>query len=189
MARSVASVSATSHVDHVPAHVLAHVLAALARGEGEDRVLIPALAIVEVTLPRHLPAVPCALRGPSTGEPPVRAREAFYGVRGEGRPNLSRMTALPSTTSRVVVVVVVGLSAGEGGSFEGKLATVYGGPLAPQEPGDPYLDPTRVAASVDFWGEHALSVDGSPSTRTAPGATFATFAAPAASQAAAKALA
>ena len=177
----------TSHVDHMSPEALATVLSLLASGQSTVKVLIPgALAIAEVTLPDNLDSVLCALRGPTTGEAPVSESDVFYGVRGEGRPNLSRMTNLPATQSRIVTVIVVGLT-GEGDEYQGNLATAYGGPLAPQEPGDPYLAPENLPASEAFWAEHALSVDGSPKTARVDSATFVTFVAPEASQAAAKA--
>jgi hypothetical protein len=105
-------------------------------------------AICEITLPEGLGTVPCALIGPETGESPVAESEVFHAKRAN-RPNTSRLVRRAPTQSRKLVAVIV----------KGTLATIYGGPLAPQEPGDPYLAPEGKPASEKFWSEHALSAE------------------------------
>lgn len=154
------NLDSASHDDHVSKAHLA-VIHEILR-DGQASVVVPPQAgifIATVTLPGHLPSVPSALRGPLSGEAPVGEADAFYGIRGEKRPNLSRLTALPSAPTRLVTVIVGRLEQGADGVWSGVLFTAYGGPCAPQEPGDPYLVPERLAASQAFWREHALSVD------------------------------
>lgn len=105
-------------------------------------------AICEITLPETLGTVPCALIGPLTGSAPVIESEVFQAVRGK-RPNTSRMVRRAPLASRVLTAIIV----------KGTLATIYGGPLAPQEPNDPYLAPENKPASEAFWSEHALSAE------------------------------
>ncbi len=68
----------------------------------------------------------------------------------------SRCIDLPMRPTRKVFVV--------GGPHENEsciLYTAYGGPEAPQEPTDPNINPDKLAASIDFWRQHALSRHGS----------------------------
>lgn len=185
MTQITANVTKSSHCDHLPAPILSEVLDKLAKGQSTVKVLIPgALAIAEVSVSTP---VLCSLRGPTTDGKTVHESQAWYSVRGEGRPNVSRMTDLPATESTTVTVVVVGLETFTTESFGGNLATAYGGPLAPQEPGDPYLPADKLAESVAFWADHALSLEGSPATcGPIRGVTFATFASPDGSRAAAE---
>lgn len=154
------NVSGDSHNDHITAEHMG-VLREMARDGVFEAIIVPPQAgifIATLRLPEHLPDVLNGLRGPLSGEPPVGEGSVFYGIRGEGRPNLSRLTALPSAPTRLVTVIVGRLEERDG-VWHGTLFTAYGGPCAPQEPGDPYLAPERVEASVTFWREHALSVD------------------------------
>ena len=182
-----ANVTETSHADHMPESTLAVVLSELAAGRGTVRVAFPGLAIAEVELPAAVDSVLCSLRGPTTGEAAVTESQAFYGTRGDNRPNLSRLTNLPATQSRTVTVIVVGTETAEDGTVTGSLATAYGGPLAPQEPGDPYLSAEALPAAQAFWATHALSVEGSP-TVVEVESTPEAFATPEASRAAVEAL-
>jgi hypothetical protein len=106
----------------------------------------PSFYIAGVTLPPHLGPVPCALRGPAVGDPPVTEPSVHYARRGT-RGNLSRMVGLDPTTTQELTAVVIG----------GVLATIYGGPLAPRETSDPFLPYEERAASELFWASHALS--------------------------------
>ena len=146
-----------SHADHLDAKTMGVVREIVRDGESKTLVSFPGFQIHEVTLPAFLPAVKSALRGPMTGEAAVKESLVHYGTRG-GRPNISRLTNLPATTDRRVTVLVSQAK----DSTEWTLVTAYGGPLAPQEPSDPYLPAEKHADSVAFWSEHALSVDGSP---------------------------
>lgn len=162
-----------SHADHLDAQTL-NVVREIMR-DGESRILVDfgPFQIHEVYLPAHMPSVHCALRGPTTGEAPVTEDQCHYGTRG-GRPNISRLTDLPATLSLTVTVLVSEIENGRG-----TLVTAYGGPLAPQEPGDPYLPEDGHEGAVKFWAEHALSVDGSPDSTREPGYSFERFSAPA----------
>lgn len=170
-----------SHVDHgLNEQQLAFIERALngdAAGSLVARVGMPGAAffIAEVKVPAALGSVPCALRGPVTGEPPVSEGEVFYGTRGT-RPNVSRLTLLPPTRSDTVTVI--GGHSKEHPNEGCILFTAYGGPLAPQEPGDPYLAPEGREGSLAFWREHALAVDVTGSTRV-DGASWDTYSAPA----------
>lgn len=167
------NIAADSHPDHLTPAMLAEVLGKVEEGSVSVKADFGAFVIVEVATSAP---VLCALVGPATGGAPVAEGEVFYATRGEGRPNLSRMIARPATESRTVTVLIGGVETAEDGSRTGSLITAYGGPLAPQEPGDPYLPAEKRAESVAFWSEHALTVEGSPTPIRAEGATFATFA-------------
>jgi hypothetical protein len=136
-----------SHVDHsMTEEQRTYALESIRTGQATALVgeFGPAFYIAKVDLPESLGTVPCALRGPLVGDAPIV--DTFEQVRN-GRPNPSRMTNLPPLPSSTLTAIVVG----------GNLATIYGGPLAPQEPGDPYLAEEQKPASEAFWAEHALS--------------------------------
>lgn len=171
-----------SHVDHgLNEQQLAFVMRALngdaPEGSVVARVSTPGAPffIAEVRIPAPLGTVPCALRGPVTGEAAVSEDDVFYGTRGT-RPNVSRLTLLPPTASDTVTVI--GGHSKERPNEGCILFTAYGGPLAPQEPGDPYLAPEGRDASLAFWREHALAVDVTGSTRV-DGASWDTYSTPA----------
>lgn len=119
---------------------------------------------------------------------------AFYGTRG-GRNTLSRLTRLPSQPTRYATVIVGNLrllaaSSRDTGPqtavtqeslYGGDLFTAYGDNepsgdtvIAPQEPGDKFADVETLAERVEFWSQHALSVDVPPSFREAA-ADFADY--------------
>ncbi len=113
--------------------------------------------IATVDLPNELEALPCALMGPLVGDEPIPESEVTYETRGD-RTWKSRMieVAYPRTSRKVTVIA---------GPHDGEacvLFTVYGGPLAPQEPDDPGCK--DVPASREFWSKHALA-----QTQTVPG--------------------
>ena len=139
-------ITAQSHLDHnLTTAQLAHVLATFRDRTG--------FFIETVVLPADLGTVPCALYGPSLGDDPMLL--AVAGVRTAprpGRPWPSRLVNLPPRPSRLLTVI-----AGPAGEDACVLYTAYGGPLAPQEPDDPNLDPRRIGPSMDFWAVHALA--------------------------------
>lgn len=149
-----------SHVDHglTPAQT-AYVLGAL-NGEAALTLRVGnppcAFFICEVELPTELGTVPCALLGPVTGGPAVPESACFRAKRGD-RPNVSRLTRQAPTLSRRVTVI--------GGVSKDRptagviVFTAYGGPLAPQEVGDPFLATGDLPVSERFWSEHALSAE------------------------------
>lgn len=114
-----------------------------------------AFFIESVELPRELGTVPCGLHGPLVGDPPVSDAECVRAPRG-ARSYPSRLCDRPARPSRIVTVIA-GPHAGE----PCVVFTMFGGPLAPQEPGElraaPTPDEAKIAASEAFWREHALS--------------------------------
>lgn len=148
-----------SHLDHAMTPTQRRYALAAVR-EGRATCLVgefgPAFYIASVKLPAHGscgPTVPCALRGPSVGDPPIGDADTFRACRvanGQPRPNGSRMVRLPMGASDTLTAIVIG----------GNLATMYGGPLAPREPDDPDIPENELEASREFWAEHALSADG-----------------------------
>jgi hypothetical protein len=104
-----------------------------------------------VELPEDLGTVLCGLHGPVIGDPPVPESEVVYSPRGK-RPYASRLVSRPGRRTRLVTVV--------GGPYEGKpcvLFTMYGGPPAAREPGDPNCPAALRPEAVAFWAVHALS--------------------------------
>lgn len=98
-------------------------------------------------LPEELGTVPCGLHGPLMGDAPVA--DAQLAKRGE-RTWDSRLVDRPARQVRTVTVI-----AGPHGEEPCVLYTAFGGPLTPQEPGDPGCK--DVEKSTAFWAEHALS--------------------------------
>lgn len=163
-----------SHLDHhLTAAQLAHVLL---RFDGRA-----AFFIETIELPAELGTVPCGLHGPIMGDPPVPETEVTHARRGE-RAWTSRLVGRPARPTRQLTIIagpheetcptckgsglqpVHGLGSSIGCDHcagSGKLShpcilyTVFGGPAAPQEPGDPGCkDPE---ASERFWRDHGLS--------------------------------
>jgi hypothetical protein len=141
-----------SHVDHgLSGAQLAHVLLAF---DGRD-----AFFKETITLPESLGTVPCGLYGPIMGDPPIADVDTIREKRGE-RAYKSRMLRsgrlgydiIQGTTRRTNTLTVIG------GPHDGNpciLYTVFGGPSAPQEPGDPNCK--DIEGSASFWSEHALT--------------------------------
>ena len=130
-----------SHVDHgLTEAQLQYLLGRFADRSG--------FFIETITLPRELGAVPCGLYGPIMGDPAIREDEVTYERRGTRAWNSRLIDLLPRQQHEVTVIA---------GPHEETciLYTAFGGPAAPQEPGDPGCkDP---AASAVFWREHALA--------------------------------
>ena len=104
--------------------------------------------IQQFTLPRGKGTVPNAMWGPAAGDAPVPESKVHYIDRA-GRGWEDRMIDLPPRP--VNYGQAIGIR--DGDSFT--LFTVYGGPLAPQNPADPGNH--DVAGSQKFWKQHALS--------------------------------
>lgn len=105
--------------------------------------------IETITLPAELGTVPCGLYGPLVGDSAIGEAEVTHAARGT-RSWTSRLIDLPARQQHEVTVVA--------GPHDGQacvLYTAYGGPLAPQEPGDPGCK--DVEASAAFWRQHALA--------------------------------
>lgn len=132
-----------SHVDH---GLTEGQLAYLLQRFGDHN----AFFVATIELPEALGTVPCGLYGPSMGDAPVAEEDVVY-VQRLGRTWVSRL--LPMTAGRRTrqVTVVAGPHDGEACV----LFSAFGGPSAPQEPGDPGC--RDQGASVAFWNQHALS--------------------------------
>lgn len=105
--------------------------------------------LVTIDLPEDLGTVPCGLYGPLMGDAPVTDDEVTYSNR-MGRQWPTRFIEAASRQTRQVTLIA--------GPHDGEpcvLYTVYGGPSAPQEPGDPAC--RDKAASEAFWATHALA--------------------------------
>lgn len=139
-----------------------------------------AFFIETVELPEELGTVPCGLHGPLVGGAPVEESEVMYAKRGTRAWN-SRLVDRPKQPVRTVTVIAgpheetcptcngAGRLAGghgfgashpcdcDGGKLKHAciVYTMYGGPLAPQEPDDPGCK--DVVASRQFWTVHALT--------------------------------
>ena len=107
-----------------------------------------------VTLPAYLGRVPCELHGPLMGDKPIKEPEVFYVERGD-RKYASRLCRRKPHQVNCITVI-----AGPYGDNPCVLYTAYGGPIAPREPDDPGLESEADRAkSVEFWAEHALSIE------------------------------
>jgi len=105
--------------------------------------------IETIELPEQLGTVPCGLHGPLMGDAPIIETEVLRQVRGD-RTWQSRLVDRAPRQVRTVTVI-----AGPHGDLPCVLYTAFGGPLAPQEPGDPGC--RDLTASLAFWDQHALS--------------------------------
>lgn len=105
--------------------------------------------IKQVNIPVEMGSVPCGLYGPEMGDGPVPDKDVVMVSRGNDRPWDDRI--LKNFPTRPVnYVQAIGMVTDEAKT----LFTVYGGPLAPQNPADP--DCQNVEESTKYWEEHAL---------------------------------
>lgn len=105
--------------------------------------------LVTIDLPEDLGTVPCGLYGPLMGDAPVTDDEVTLSNR-MGRQWPTRFIEAASRQTRQVTLIA--------GPHDGEpcvLYTAYGGPSAPQEPGDPAC--RDKPASEAFWATHALA--------------------------------
>jgi len=163
---------ADSHLDHnLTTEQIEHVMQRFADRE--------AFFIETIELPEVLGTVPCGLHGPLMGDAPIPESEVTHAARGT-RAWTSRLTERAPRAVRTITVIAgpheetcyqckgaCGFGAMHAFSpcmtceCKGKIKhacivyTMFGGPLAPQEPGDPGCK--NVEASSAFWAEHALS--------------------------------
>lgn len=136
------TIHAESHLDHnVGQQTVDYLLE-----KYKDRT---AFFIETFVLPDHLPALECGLHGPLMGDGVIQDSECHLANRGT-RTWDSRLCKRQTRMVRQVTVV-----AGPHDGQECILYTIYGGPSASQEPGDPGCK--DVEKSKAFWAEHALS--------------------------------
>jgi hypothetical protein len=114
--------------------------------------LQPGFFLRTTTLPEGAPDALNALYGPASGDSPVDERAVIYRQRSEDRP-MSRMIDLPGRPTRIVTVI--GMVEADGIT----VYTIYGGPAAEREPGDPSIagNDELIAAAKKFWSQHALA--------------------------------
>lgn len=140
-----ASIKRIYHADHgIPHMVVLQVIDSLN--------LQPGFFLRTTTLPEGAPDALNGLYGPKSGDAPVAESEVFYAKRSEDRPD-SRMIDLPKRPTRMVTVI--GMVEDDGIT----VYTVYGGPAAEREPGDPSIagNDELIAAAKKFWSQHALA--------------------------------
>lgn len=109
--------------------------------------------IQEIQIPAELGTVRNAMYGPAAGDPPVPESQVSYRPRGD-RPWSDRVVSWP--TRPVNYVQAIGMP-DQNDPNKIVLFTVYGGPLAPQNPDDPSC--RDVPAARNFWSQHALSIE------------------------------
>lgn len=134
---------AQSHVDHVNPAIVDW---ALARHTDKNGFFIDT-----TELPEHLGTLENGLYGPACGDPAVTDSEVTHEKRGQ-REHTSRMIDKPKRQTRTVTII--------GGPYNDEpcvLYTVFGGPVTPKEPNDPFLKEEEKAKSVEFWKDHALA--------------------------------
>ena len=144
------SIHTDSHTDHsIPEIVQGYVLVQFDDRESffVETVTYPESA-ESVSGPVDLPAVPCDLH---LNVPDNECRHAPRGDR-EYASRLCRRA--PRMVREVTIVAGPHPEDPDAGMI---VFTMYGGPAAPQEPGDPRLPEDRRAESVAFWSRAALS--------------------------------
>lgn len=102
-------------------------------------------------LPEELGTVPCALYGPAMEDDFIGDDEVVMERRGN-REWPSRLIDKPVRQTNCYFIVA-GPNDDDSGDIV--LYTMYGGPEAPQEPGDPHC--RDKGTSEAFWSIHALS--------------------------------
>lgn len=133
-----------SHTDHVSQLILGYVLGRFTNRTG--------FFTDTFELPGFLGHLTNDLYGPLAGDPPVSEEDVTY-ARRPGREWVSRLVNRPKRATKLCTVVA--------GPFEKSdcvLYTVFGGPLAKRELGDPALlkDEKLYLEAREFWRDHAL---------------------------------
>lgn len=137
------NITSASHLDHsLTAAQIAWIAERFAQRD--------AFFIESVVLPPSLGTVPCGLHGPKMGDDPIIDAECILVKRNERAWESRLCDRVTRPTSTVTVI------AGPHGDDACVLYTAFGGPLAPQEPGDPSCKDVDVSRA--FWSEHALSL-------------------------------
>lgn len=112
-----------SHLDHSLTEAQLHYLL----GRFADR---GGFFLETIELPDDLGTIPCGLWGPLMGDPPIAEIDVVRAHRGT-RAWASRLVARAARPTRQVTVI-----AGPHDGHPCVLYTAFGGPAAPQEPGD-----------------------------------------------------
>ncbi len=164
-----------SHLDHgISERQLAYILQRFA-----DR---RAFFVESFELPTEYGTIMCGLYGPTMGDPPIADEPGVVVAKQRGvRQWASRMIDAPLRPTRIVTVIAgpheeecsscsprdhfaddghrlpvcVHCNDTRKVALDCVLFTAYGGPAAPQEPGDPKCRDAE--ASWKFWSEHALA--------------------------------
>lgn len=135
-----------SHLDH-GGLTIAHLRYVLKQFGERDGFFIE-----QIEFPDELGELDCGLYGPIMGDEPVTT-DIVIGEQKRDSGGVARIVDLPPRRTRKAVVI-----AGPRKSHDCVLFTVYGGPLAPRQPGDESLESEAdIAESADFWSQHALS--------------------------------
>lgn len=133
------------HADHgIPADALLEIGSYL---QLTSHLMAPGFFIQEHALNS---SVPCALYGPAMGDKAIADSEVEMIKRGD-REWADRMIDLPERSSFCVQVI----GSWDPGVKKFTLYTIYGGPLAPQNPADPDCKDKDEARK--FWATHALA--------------------------------
>ncbi len=106
-----------------------------------------------ITIPKMFGSVPCGLHGPAMGDSPVAESEVERLARGD-RAWTDRLVDRPYR--EVDFIQAIGIYDSDEDVYV--LFTVYGGPLAPQNPDDP--SNVEKEKATEFWNQHALSSAG-----------------------------
>ena len=135
------TIHSDSHTDHaIPTAVVEHVLALFA-----DR---DSFFIETLTYGADLPAVPCGLH---VGVPDS---ECFREVRGDRAYSSRLCNRAPRMVREVTIIAGPHSEDADAGMV---VYTMFGGPLAPKEPGDTCLSDEERPAAEAFWADAALS--------------------------------
>lgn len=109
-----------------------------------------AFFVETVVLPTYLGTAPCGLYGPIMGDDPIPEDQVLY-IKRNARDHETRFIDKPTRPTTQVTVI-----AGPYDNHPCVLFTAFGGPAAPQEPGDPNCK--DLVASKTFWAQHALAL-------------------------------
>lgn len=123
------------------------------RETGEVRIVTRSVTELGARTGTILPGgLPCHLRGPLVGDPPIPESAVRYAPRPPREyPSRMLLDGRPTTTDQVTLIL------GPGDEPRSCVVyTCYAGPLAPREPTDPALADDLRAESEAFWRDHAL---------------------------------